>query len=138
MKEVQKLLQEIIDICQKDGIHQWHEQSEGDFVGAECRPTTHKADYYVNVSWIFKIEKIAKKAEKLLNTSNLPQRHINTIKELESEIAHLKYKYLPKDQKPRCQAKVYIGGGKVRQCDRSAELGKKYCYSHRNWDDEQN
>lgn len=48
-------------------------------------------------------------------------------------VQELLYQKLPKDKKPKCQAKVYIGVGKMRNCNKTASHNNKYCFSHRDY-----
>ena len=43
------------------------------------------------------------------------------------------YVKLPTQEKPKCQARVYIGVGKMRECNRTASHSNKYCFSHKNY-----
>lgn len=68
--EVAEALDKIIEIADRDGIHQWHDGCKGDFMHGQR--IEHKSDYYVNAAHIIKISDIAKKTRAALSRSPAP------------------------------------------------------------------
>ncbi|MEZ5691153.1 MAG: hypothetical protein R3D71_05775 [Rickettsiales bacterium] len=55
------------------------------------------------------------------------------ISEAAYRLEELTYKNLPKSERPLCEAKVYLGYGKLRQCERRCAFNSQYCHSHRHY-----